>query len=425
MVKSRLLQQIEDIAVGFKRETLVPAKKADMKFYHQLLPELVKMCRAFGKVYCHSLYHDKCKASGEGIKVATSGVKAYVSVETFNGEGEPYLTALDSLKYELVSSDGSIHIRGTGNRVAQNVYEMTYEPQSSGEYKLHININDSPIFNSPFAVTVLPRFSSAANIIEHLNEPIGIAIGEGGEVVVVESGCHCVSIVNHSQEKESFGTCGITPGKFDMPEGVAIDCSGNIIVADLNNHRIQQFSFMGDFIRTCGRYGSRSLQFKFPRDVAVHPHTHKVYVADWGNNRIQILNSDLTYFGRFGRGGFGTGEFDGPSDISTDKDGNVYVADCGNHRIQVFTVDGVYFRQFGKEGKEGGELKCPVSIAIDSNNVVYVGERGNNRVSIFFTNGEFIRCSQVGFNGPFGLAIDKKGKVYVSDTSSHCIQIFK
>ena len=427
-MKTRVLQQIESIAGRFKPEALVLAKQADMKFHH-VLPDLVSQCRGFGKVYCHSLYPEKCQASGEGIKVATCGETACVSVETIDGEGKPYLTALNNLRYELVASDGSVHIRGTGERrpTNMNVYDISYVPEEIGVYKLHIKANSCPIFNSPFTVTVLPLLTTPASIIEDIQEPIGIAVREGGEVVVVEYGRHCVSFTDCSQRKKSFGSHGSALGEFDRPEGVAIDGTGNILVADLSNHRVQQFSSAGDYLRSSGRYGSRSLQFKFPRDVTVHPHTQNIYVADWGNHRIQILNSDLTYFDNFGRSGSGKGEFNGPCDISTDREGNVYVADCDNHRIQVFTVDGVYLRQFGKEGKQDGELKCPVSIAIDSNSgVVYIGERGSNRVSVFYTNGEFIKSfGQEEFSSPFGLAIDTKGNLYVCDTDNDCIQIFE
>ena len=118
-----------------------------------------------------------------------------------------------------------------------------------------------------------------------------------------------------------------------------------------------------------GLHGVMDL-FKSSHAIAVLPHTPKVYVADYNNHYIQILNADLTYSSSFGKKGSNNGEFRYPSDISTDRDGNVYVADKDNHRIWVFTVDGVYLRQFGKEEKGEEKLKEPVSIAIGSGNLV-------------------------------------------------------
>ena len=423
-MKSPLVKQINDLTGSFKPEALALAEQADMRFAHSL-PEVVKTCQQFGKVYCHLVCPEKCRASGEGIKVATRGQMVTVSVVALDREGETYLKPVDSLRCELVASDGSSRVRGTVNRGDQNIYKISYQPQVTGEHQLHILIGKHPILNSPFTVTVLPNLTAPANIIGDLNWPWGIAVREGGEVVVAECGGNCVSVVSGKKLSDTSHF-----SQFNRPEGVAIDAGGKIIVADSQNHRIQQLSSTGKHLRTVGTRGSRPLQLQLPVGIAVHPQTHKVYVADYGNHRIQNLNSDLSYSSSFGRKGSNNGEFNGPCDMSTDSDGNVYVADRVNHRIQVFTADGVYLRQFGKKGEGEGELKQPVSIAIDSHNVVYVGELGNNRVSVFSTDGEFIKSfgrpgkGPVQFNSPWGLAVDKKGTVYVCDTDNDRIQIF-
>ena len=428
-MKSPLMKQINELTGSFKPETLALAEQADMRFGHSL-PELVKTFKQFGKVYCHPVCPEKCRASGKGIKVASRGQTVTVSVEALDREGEAYLWPVESLRCELVASDGSSRVRGTVKRRNDNRYDISYQPQATGEHQLYILIEEQPILNSPFTVTVLPNLTAPANIIGDLKMPWGIAVREGGQMVVVEREHHCVSVVSGNGEKKSFGTYGSAPGQFNSPEGVAIDAGGNILVVDCDNHRIQQLSSTGKHLRTVGEHGSGPLQFQSPGGIAVHPQTHKVYVADWGNDRIQVLNSDLTFSSSFGREGSNNGEFDQPFDLSTDSDGNVYVADRDNHRIQVFTADEVYLRQFEKKGEGEGELKEPVSIAIDSHNVVYVGELWNNCVSIFSTDGEFIMSfgregeGPVQFKSPYGLAVDKKGTLYVCDYGNCRIQIF-
>ena len=420
-MKNPLVKQIDELMGSFKPETLALAEQAYLKLVHSL-HELMKTCQQFGKVYCERVCPEKCRASGEGTKVAMRGQVVALSVEALDSEGNAYCKPLTSLTCELVGSDGSSRVRGTLKRRDQNSYDITYQSQHSGKHQLHVLVEDRPILNSPFTVTILPNLTAPANIIRDLDRPWGIAFREGGEVVVTERNGDCVSCISANGVKKSFGTRGSAPGQFDGPRGVAIDVGGNILVCDRNNHRIQQFSPTGKHLKTVGTRGNGPLQFTSPVGIAVHPHTHKVYVADSDNHRIQVLNSDLTYSSSYGGRGSNNGEFTYLCDVSTDSVGNVYVADRYNHRIQVFSANGRYLRQFGK-----GE---PVSIAIDSHDVVYVSGYGNHHVSIFTTDGELIKSfgskgnGPVQFYYPHGIYLDKNGTMYICDTGNDRIQIF-
>ena len=61
-----------------------------------------------------------------------------------------------------------------------------------------------------------------------------------------------------------------------------------------------------------------------------------IFVADSGNNRIQIFNPDGTFLRAFGRWGQNDGEFKGLEGIAVNSKGNILVADRENHRIQIF-----------------------------------------------------------------------------------------
>ena len=58
-----------------------------------------------------------------------------------------------------------------------------------------------------------------------------------------------------------------------------------------------------------------------------------IYVADWGNNRVQIFSDDGSIEGSFGEQGSGEGQFDRPTGIAVDAHGDIYVADWGNNRV--------------------------------------------------------------------------------------------
>ena len=426
-----LVKQANDLAGSFEPETFTLSEQANLNFANSL-PELVKTCQQFGEVYCHPPCPEKCQASGEGVKVAMRGQTVVLSVKALDTEGRACLGPVDSLRCELVASDGTKQVSGTVKRRNQNIYDISYQPLVTGKHQLHILINEQPILNSPFTVTVLPNLTAPANTIEGLNGPWGIAVKDGGEVVVTEYNSDCVSIIGSKREKKSFGAHGLGPGRFYLPEGVAIDGGGNILVADHCNHRIQQFSPTGKHLKTVGAKKRKGgpLPFSNPLGVMVHPQSCMLYITEYSNHRVQVLNPDFTYANSFGRQGSNDGEFNHPSDISTDTEGNVYVADSDNHRIQVFAPDGTYLRQFGRKGEGEGELKQPVGITVSSHNMVFVSERGNNRVSIFSTEGEFIKSfgkegeGSCQFSTPCGIELDKNGAIYVCDVNNRCIHIF-
>lgn len=429
-MKDDLVDRITNhIITSLKPESLSPAKEADMKLAYYGLPELVKNFEQFGEVYTSVVCPQRCHAFGKGIKIATRGRRVSLSVEALDEEGEACLKKVDSLNCRVVARDSSSQVRGNVTRGDGNVYHISYEPETTGEHQLHILINDCPILNSPFAVTVLPDFTTPANIIGDLKGPCAVAIEEGGNIMVVaeEDGGSCVSIISKNGEKKILVRSASASTQF---AGIA-NIEGNVLITDHGNHCIQQCSSTGRLLRTVGREGSGPLRFRNPTGISIHPLTHKAYIVDSANHRIQILNSDLTLFACFGEEGCGNGEFESPYDTAIDREGNVYVADCNNHRIQVFTTNGDYLRQFGRRGEGEGELNQPVSISINQQqNVVYVGEQGNNRVSIFSTRGDYVtsfggeRSGPVQFNGLNGLVVDNKGTVYVSDQGNNRILLF-
>ena len=263
-----------------------------------------------------------------------------------------------------------------------------------------------------------------------LKQPWGVAVNQKGEVIVTESGGHCVSVFSPTGEKlRSFGSDGSGLGQFNYPHGVAVDGVGNILVTDSGNNRVQKFTPEG-FLTAVGADCKSPPQYFYPMDIAFNTVSKKAYVTDTISHCVQVLNYDLTFFSSFGKRGSGKGQFNYPHGIACDSTGKVYVADSDNHRIQVFTVEGKFLRMFHRCGDGTGELTGPEGVAIDSNNMVYVSEFGCHRVSVFTPEGVFV--TSFGSHGegpgeftyPRGLAVDNSGFVYVCDHYNHRVQIF-
>ena len=85
-----------------------------------------------------------------------------------------------------------------------------------------------------------------------------------------------------------WGSFGIGDGQFSQPEGIAVDSSGNVYVADYNNDRVQKFNSNGNFITKWGSSGISDGQLSYLQHIAVDS-SGNVYVADGGNNRIQVF----------------------------------------------------------------------------------------------------------------------------------------
>jgi DNA-binding beta-propeller fold protein YncE len=112
--------------------------------------------------------------------------------------------------------------------------------------------------------------------------------------------------------------------------------------------------------------------------------TGKVYVAEYGNHRVQYFSLKGSYRGQWGSEGPGEVEFVNPMGIAVAPDGNVFVADSGNHRIQCFTSTGSFITAWGTEGSEKGEFRSPRDVALTiSGDRFYVGDTGNKRIQYY------------------------------------------
>ena len=203
-------------------------------------------------------------------------------------------------------------VRGEVKERGRGQYEISYQPVTKGRNLLHIRVCGLNIRGSPFDVKVVSPVEDLGVPIQTFGGfegPWGVAFNHAGEIVV--SGVDSVSVLSPNGTKlRSFGTCGSGPGQFLAPSGVAVDDEGNILVADSENHRIQKFTNDGQFLTSVGTKGTGPLQFGNPRDVAFNTHNKKVYVVDNGNDRIQVLNSDLTFSNIIGEeDGSKSGEF--------------------------------------------------------------------------------------------------------------------
>ena len=223
------------------------------------------------------------------------------------------------------------------------------------------------------------------------------------------------------------GTRGAGKGELDSPMGIAVDASGNILVSDRNNGRIEKFSPTGAFLSIIGMKGSGQGQLGEPNGIAID-RAGNIYVAEVASNhRVQKLGPDGRFIAEWKGPAPG---FYGPRRIAIGPDDSIYVVDQGHTRVVKFSPDGQVLAVWGSGGNGDGQFDDPTSVAVDpTTNKVYVADPLNKRIQVFDSNGKFLTKRVIPEWGrPAGfedLAIDSKaGRLYASSANMNAVLIF-
>ena len=253
-------------------------------------------------------------------------------------------------------------------------YTVTYTPQCVGKHRVEIQVNGQPLTGSPWVVQVIPH---------------------------------------QYQFAFQFGSKGKEQGQFNTPWDLAVnDKSRTLSVADVNNKRVQMFSFDGNFLR----------------EIALESETSSVAFTESGDLLSNVDNDDntLTLYtegGQFIR--YISDEYvKTPWYISVGSDGRIITCDKKDKTIKVLSSDGKDLLQsFSAPGCDA-EPRC----AVYQRGKIFVSYPDANRVMVFNNAGEYLYdIGSVGsgerqFLEPTGLAIDKFNRLIVCDAenSSNC-----
>ncbi|MDF1561757.1 MAG: 6-bladed beta-propeller [Deltaproteobacteria bacterium] len=238
-----------------------------------------------------------------------------------------------------------------------------------------------------------------------------------GRIIVGDSGWDRLHVFD--PEKREFAIWGEGgPGTLKLPTGITSDSEGRIYVADGVQARVVVFTPEGRFATAYGMVGD----LKKPTGVAIDEERKRLYVADTGNHAIAVF--ELGSPGKketIGRRGAGPREFNYPTHLTIDPEGNLYVMDAMNFRIQILSPDYDLIHKFGENCDKIPCMPRGKGIGLDSDGNIYVVDAAFNAVMIFDKQGQLLLV----FGGtgrdpgrimlPAGLHVDQWDRVLVAD----------
>lgn len=226
---------------------------------------------------------------------------------------------------------------------------------------------------------------------------------------------------------KAIGRTGQGAGEFLNPMGIVLDAYQQLYVADTGNNRVQVIDTDGHFIAEFGSFGWREGEFDYPNDIALSLDT--LYVADTGNHRVQYCNLVNRIFYPIAT----TTEdyqFDAPEGIGIGRNGEVYVVDTLNHRWVQFSKNLTPINAMGSFGSHREQFWNPTDIVVNPHGTMYIVDTGNHRIVSYDFSGNPTHTwgekgSELGqFREPKRLAVDEWNYLYVTDSGNRRVQIF-
>ncbi len=344
----------------------------------------------------------------------------------------------------------SLFVPGTIQTVAGDA-SWIYHPGDDG-----IPATTSPIY-LPYGITV----DGAGNLF--------IADGNNNRIRRVDAASQIVTTVVGNGSPGASGDGGpATQASIALPSAVAVDATGNLYFADSGNHVVRRVDAFTNVITTIagqiGTYGYSGddgpgtlALLNSPSGVALDVSGH-LYIADTLNNVIRRLDLSTGVLSAFagnhkalysGDGGPAlSASLNGPWSVTAAASGIVYIADQSNHCVRKVDTSGTIttIAGNGRPGFDGDNanaagavLNSPSSVAVDVAGNIYISDSGNNRVRKINANSGVIQtvigsgdetfqgdgnaANTAGLYGPYGLALDGAGDLFIADVFHNRIRM--
>ena len=364
------------------------------------------------------------------FKVQTDGTVKTVAgngIEGFSGEGVPPLSA--SLNFPI-----GIAVSGTGDVFIADQDNQRIRTISGGVI--------FTLAGDPFQSDLGDQGPANA---ASLSYPGALALDARGSLYFTDGGHDRIRVVTPDGNISTIAGNGVRGfsgdggnallASLNNPQGVAVDKSGNVYIADSGNHRIRRVSVDGTITTIAGTGDARfsgdggpavSAMLNSPTGVAIDA-AGNIYIADFNNNRVRRIDSSgvIQTIAGGNQAGFsgdaGPGSnalLNRPYSVALDNRGNVFIADFDNYRVRKIAVDGTITTVAGNGSSrfsgDGGlaslaSLDVPQGVSIDTAGNLYIADTVNNRIRKVGPDGAISTIAgsgRAGFCGDGGNALD-------------------
>ena len=258
-------------------------------------------------------------------------------------------------------------------------------------------------------------------------------------------------------------TVKATETEISLVDGIAVDKNGNIYIAMRDHNIISRVDTHGNMTRFAGTGESgfsgddgkaTEARLKIPAGLTFDKKGN-LYIADRNNHRIRKVDTRgiITTVAGNGTAGFsGDGgkatqaQLSLPSGVVVDDKGNIYISDRSNDRVRMVDNKGIIttFAGNGVDGYKGdlgpatqAQLSKPFGLALDKKGNLYIADRVSNRVRKvnpqgiittvagdggFFFMGDNGPAYRASLAGPTGIVVDKNGILYIADRNNNRIR---
>jgi uncharacterized protein (TIGR03437 family) len=343
-----------------------------------------------------------------------SGCYNYLQGACSLGEGGPALSAPITVWTGAITADsaGSLYLPDSANSLVRKVSTNGIITTVAGNGK------------RGYSGDTLPATSAS------LQYPNGLAMDESGNLFIAD-GAYVRKVDSHGIITTVAGSAGSCSSQSCLGDGgqatnakiqaagVAVDHSGNLYIADNLSRRVRQVTPDG-MITTVVGSGAVNQSSAFSGDGG------------------PAINAQLGYL----------------QSVTLDNQGNLYIGDGGNGRIRKVTADGMINTVLGNGSLnccfsgDGGpaasaQLNFPSDIALDRAGNLYIVDTGNGRIRRVSADGTITTvagtvgqcysqgCPPLGDGGPaknayfawpWGIALDGAGSLFIADPGADRIR---